>query len=253
MLRCGFGRTCFLTIMTCSTRTFPSSGNTRSTRPSLPLSRPLITFTVSLRRILMRFGNVLAVAIEITFQRILLLQHFRREAHDLQELLLAQFPSDGPKDAGSDRLASFVDQDRGILVEPNISTVATAVLFARAHHDGFDDLAFLYLAVRRCFLDAGGNHVAQPGPQPGVAAERQDHLQLASAGVVGDLEHGSHHHGHSSISYRVAGVASAATSGTSAVFRTISFNFQRFSFESGRVSSRRTTSPTCASFFSSCA
>src|SRR5581483_9714802 len=39
MLRCGFGRTCFLTIMTCSTRTFPSSGNTRSTRPSLPLSR----------------------------------------------------------------------------------------------------------------------------------------------------------------------------------------------------------------------
>src|SRR5581483_8875739 len=63
MLRCGFGRTCFLTIMTCSTRTFPSSGNTRSTRPSLPLSRPLITFTVSLQRILMRFGNVLAVAI----------------------------------------------------------------------------------------------------------------------------------------------------------------------------------------------
>ena len=39
--------------------------------------------------------------------------------------------------------------------------------------------------------------------------------------------------------------------GTLAALRTISFSFQRFSFDSGRVSSRRTTSPVWASFFSS--
>ena len=43
------------------------------------------------------------------------------------------------------------------------------------------------------------------------------------------------------------------TSGTSAVFRTISFSVQRFSFDNGRDSSILTTSPGCASFFSSCA
>src|SRR5260221_13802686 len=49
MLRCGFGRTFFFTIITCSTRTLLVPGKTRSTRPCLPLSRPVITFTVSLR------------------------------------------------------------------------------------------------------------------------------------------------------------------------------------------------------------
>src|SRR5205814_10091162 len=46
----------------CSTRTLPSLGNTRSTRPCLPLSRPLNTFTVSLRRISTRLCAVVAVA-----------------------------------------------------------------------------------------------------------------------------------------------------------------------------------------------
>src|SRR6476469_5179427 len=49
MLRCGLGRTFFFTIITCSTSTLLVPGNTRSTRPCLPLSRPVITFTVSLR------------------------------------------------------------------------------------------------------------------------------------------------------------------------------------------------------------
>src|SRR3954447_24931810 len=51
MLRCGFGRTFFFTIITCSTSTLLVPGKTRSTRPCLPLSRPVITFTVSLRLI----------------------------------------------------------------------------------------------------------------------------------------------------------------------------------------------------------
>src|SRR6185369_12506543 len=51
MLRWGFGRTFFFTIITCSTKTLLVPGKTRSTRPCLPLSRPVITFTVSLRLI----------------------------------------------------------------------------------------------------------------------------------------------------------------------------------------------------------
>src|ERR1035438_7953955 len=41
--------TVFLTTRTCSTRTVPLSGNTRSTRPVLPRSEPVSTLTVSLR------------------------------------------------------------------------------------------------------------------------------------------------------------------------------------------------------------
>src|SRR6202034_3054945 len=68
MLRWGFGRTCFFTIITCSTRILASFGNTRSTRPSLPLSRPVITLTVSLRRISTRLFSVLTIRIKSKFQ-----------------------------------------------------------------------------------------------------------------------------------------------------------------------------------------
>src|SRR5258707_7306105 len=51
MLRCGFGRTFFFTIITCSTSTLPLPGNTRSTRPCLPLSQAVMIFTESLRLI----------------------------------------------------------------------------------------------------------------------------------------------------------------------------------------------------------
>src|ERR1700686_929291 len=64
ILRCGFGRTCFFTIITCSTSTLPSSGNTRSTRCSFPRSRPVITFTVSFRRMSTRLCS-LVVAVPI--------------------------------------------------------------------------------------------------------------------------------------------------------------------------------------------
>src|ERR1700757_3067626 len=43
--------TVFFTTRTCSTRTVPLSGNTRSTRPVLPRSEPVRIFTTSLRRI----------------------------------------------------------------------------------------------------------------------------------------------------------------------------------------------------------
>src|SRR5580700_1188501 len=284
MLRCGFGRTCFLTILTCSTRTLRSSGNTRSTRPSFPLSRPVMTFTVSLRRMSTRTCAVLAVLGispipccpefpipgfkvsmfqgETLFETLkLLLQHLGCQRNNLQKFLFTQLAGDRTEHASSYRLAGFIDQYRGILVEADIGSVAPPMFFAGTHDDRFYDFALLYLAVGRRFLHTGGDHVAEPGPETGSAAERQDHLQLARAGVVGHLEHRSHHHSHKSVSlsgpdatYWASLIpATAATSGTSAVLRMISFNRQRFSFDNGRVSSSRTKSPTWASFFSSCA
>src|SRR5271169_4652254 len=108
MLRCGFGRTCFFTIITCSTSNLASFGNTRSTRPSLPLSRPVITFTVSFRRRSTRLFSVLTVLIKFLETLKLLkpaLDDFRRQRHNLQKLLLAQFARYWTKHARPHRLA----------------------------------------------------------------------------------------------------------------------------------------------------
>src|SRR5262249_41100504 len=51
MLRCGFGRVCRLIMFTPSTIKRFFVGSTFSTRPRLPLSLPVFTDTVSLRRI----------------------------------------------------------------------------------------------------------------------------------------------------------------------------------------------------------
>src|SRR5579862_2400609 len=194
MLRCGLGRTCFFTIMTCSTRSLLSFGNTRRTRPSLPLSRPVITFTVSFRRRSTRLCSVLTVLISVPS---ILLQYFWCERNNLQKLFLAQFTGNRAEDAGSDWLALLVDQYGCILIEANVSAVAPPILFVRAHDHCFYHRAFFHLAVGRSFFHAGCNHIAQTGAQSGRAAERQDNLQFAGAGIVGDLEPSSHHHSHS--------------------------------------------------------
>src|ERR1700675_711751 len=111
-LRCGLGRTCFFTSMTCSTRILLSFGNTRRTRPSLPLSRPVITFTVSFRRRSTRLCSVLTVLISslplsraVETQLATSLQYFWRQGHNLQEFLLPQFARYRSENAGPHRLA----------------------------------------------------------------------------------------------------------------------------------------------------
>src|SRR4051794_26096103 len=143
MLRCGFGRTFFFTIITCSTSTLLVPGKTRNTRPCLPLSRPVITFTVSLRLIstlicivcLQPFGGLsLASAGKIFLScRFVslpgpLLQDFRSQRNNLQKLLFAKLAGHGTKHACSDRLACFVDQHCRILIKADIGAVAAAML-----------------------------------------------------------------------------------------------------------------------------
>src|SRR5207244_609734 len=157
MLRCGLGLTCFLTIMTPSTRTRFLSAMTRRTRPCLPLSLPAITSTLSFRLILVPAINSLILDDLVApepdsgilwckpdsqhrAKRSSLLDNLGRQRDDLEELLLAELAGDGAEDAGSDRLIDVVDDDSGVLVEANIGTVFAAIFFARADDHGLDDL-----------------------------------------------------------------------------------------------------------------
>src|SRR6185503_6797641 len=134
ILRCGFGRTFFFAIITCSTRTLPSSGNTRSTRPSFPLSRPVITFTWSLR--------LMSTLFCMFSLQTRLLQHFRCKRNDLQKFLLAQFARHRAENASSHGFARLIDQHSSVLVKTNVGPVAATMFLALAHNYAFDHGAF---------------------------------------------------------------------------------------------------------------
>src|SRR5664280_1326411 len=89
-----------------------------------------------------------------------------------------------------------VDHHGRVLVEADISSVTTTMLLAGADDDRLDDLTLLDGAIGRGFLDRSGYDVAEPGLFPETAAQRQDHLQLPRAGVIGHREHGSHLYSH---------------------------------------------------------
>src|SRR5579862_9548134 len=97
----GLGRVCRLIIITCSTRIFPRFSSTLSTRPVFPLSRPVITFTVSFFLSWIRTGStglffLCAIAIS---------DHLGGQGNDLHEFLVAQLARHRTEDARTDRLA----------------------------------------------------------------------------------------------------------------------------------------------------
>src|SRR5579864_3502169 len=159
----GLGRTFFLTMATCSTSTLRSTGKTRSTRPSLPLSRPVMTRTVSLRRISTFTCGMTFLSSQSSEPGSL--QHLGCEGDDLQEFLFAQLAGDRPEDARPDRLAGLVDEHGGVLVEADVGAILAAVLLAGAYDHRLHHFALLHLAVGRSFLHAGGDHVAEVGDQ----------------------------------------------------------------------------------------
>src|SRR3954453_17731589 len=183
--------------MTCSTRIFPSFGKTRSTRPCLPLSRPVMTLTVSFLlmstlcvSIFSRFSSAglkpdskirpfFGTAEAVPFP----LQNLWSQGNDLQKLFLAQLAGHGTEDARSDRLARLIDKHGGVLVEADVRPVPAAGLFRGAHEDALHYCAFFGGAIRRSFLHGSGENVAQVRRKSNAAAERQDDLQLASPRV----------------------------------------------------------------------
>src|SRR5919206_639529 len=117
-----------------------------------------------------------------------MLEHLRREAHDLHEVAVAQLAGDGPEDAGAARVVLRVDDHGGVLVEGDVRAVVAAELLLRAHDDRLDDVALLDRPLRVGLLDRRRDDVADAGVAPPRAALDADAEDLARAGVVGDLE-----------------------------------------------------------------
>src|SRR3990170_2959594 len=125
-----------------------------------------------------------------------------------------------------------------------MAAIGTAVLLRGANHDGTHDVALLDARVRERLLDSGHDHVAHLGGVARRAPDDRDALDHPCAGVVGNaqpavlLDHS---------------VSVPSTSSSWEPRATISTTDQRFSRESGRLSSIRTVSPTRALFSASCA
>src|SRR4051812_830936 len=160
-----------------------------------------------------------------------MLEHLRREAHDLHEVAVAQLARDGPEDAGAARVVLRVDDDGGVLVEGDVGAVVAPELLAGAHDDRLDDLALLDRPLRVGGLDRRGDDVPHARIAAAGAALDADAEDLASAGVVGDLEAGL-----------VLDHLARSTTSTS---------LQRLLRDIGRHSWTRTVSPVPASLLSS--
>src|SRR5437763_12314248 len=201
-----------------STRMRPAFGFASMTRPCLPRSLPLITCTVSP----LRTFNVCAIS-----------QHLWGQRNDFHEVLLAQLARDRAEDARAARVALVVDDHGGVLVEGDQRSVVAPVGLLRPDDDGLHDLALLDGALWSRRLHGRRDDVAHARVAALRAAHHADAEDLTRAGVVGDAQAGL------LLDHLAASTTSASR--------------QFFVFESGRVSTIRTMSPTFAAFSSSCA
>src|SRR5579862_114303 len=218
-LRIGRGFSWRVTTFRFSTTTLPSWGRASMTRPCLPRSLP---------------ESICTRSPFLTFIAGMWLEHLRGQADDLHEVLLAQLARDRAEDPRTARVALIVDQDGGILVEGDQRAVVTTERLLRPHDDRLHDLAHLDCSLRCSSLHGRGDDVADPRVATLRAAGHADAEELAGSRVVGHLE-------------------SRLLLDHYLAFSTISARRQFFVFESGRVSTMRTTSPIAAEFCSSCA
>src|ERR1700730_11759099 len=153
------------------------AGNMRSTSPVLPLSRPVMTITLS-PFLIFSFAMVSAPGS----------QHFGGERHDLHESACAQLASDRTEDAGANRLTLLGNEDGGIAVKSDRPAIGPADLLCRAHDDCAMHVALLDPAARDCFLDRDDDDVPDRRGLALRAAQHLDALNPTRAGIIGDVE-----------------------------------------------------------------
>src|SRR6476469_1617441 len=189
---------CFFTMLIPSIVTRPVLENTRSTFPSLPLSSPRRTRTVSPRVTGMVIRSTLAAcrARFFAFVRSVFLyfsirmsDDLRGQRHDLHVFLVAQLARDRAEDARCTRLALVVDDHHGVLIELDVAAVLAARLLHGAHDHRARDLRLLHRAVRQRVLDRDDHEIAEPGVAPPRSAKDADHEGALRARVVRDLDH----------------------------------------------------------------
>src|SRR5512143_3460258 len=185
---CGFvlpGLAWRFTMLIFSTVTRSFSRSTFRTRPTFPFSLPAMTFTMS-------FFLMCSVALSALASSLPPLQHFRSQGNDLHELLRAELAGHGPEDEGSDRLALGGDEDRRVLVEPQVTPVRAADLLRGPDHHGLVDVPLLDLAVGDGLLDADHDDVPEARVSPLAAPEDLDATEALRARVVGSIQHRLH-------------------------------------------------------------
>src|SRR6185503_18844496 len=171
---------CRWAMFTPCTITRFSARKTSRISPLLPLSRPVITTTLS------PFFTLNFVAMTWSFPA--RLQHFWCERDDLHELLRTQLTRHGAEDAGPDRLALLVDQDGCVAVEADRRAVGAPDLLRRADDHRLVNVALLHFATRDRLLDRDDDDVAHGRGAALRTAQHFDALHPASAGVIGDIQ-----------------------------------------------------------------
>src|SRR5581483_9747862 len=117
-----------------------------------------------------------------------------------------------------------LDQDGGVLIEADVAAVRPTLFLGGPDDDALHDVAALDGSAGDGVLDGGDEDVADAGVAALGAAEHLDAQHLTRAGVVGDLEPAL------LLDHRARSTTSSKR--------------QRLSFDSGRVSTTRTRSPT---------
>src|SRR5690349_12045741 len=120
------------------------------------------------------------------------LKDLRCKRDDLHELLGAKLARHWSEDAGSDRLVLLADQDRSIAVEADGAAVRPAQRERSPHHDSAVHFALLHAAAWNGVLHRHDDDVAHARILAARTAQHLDTLDSTSAGIVGDLEIGTH-------------------------------------------------------------
>jgi hypothetical protein len=111
----------------------------------------------------------------LLFKSLLFSNHFRGQAHNLHEALLAQLSRHWPEYAGPHGLVIRFDEHGRILIESNVCAVPPARLFSSPHDYRSNYLTLLDRPIRSSFFNGGSDYVAQTGSRARVAPDRQYH------------------------------------------------------------------------------
>ena len=85
-----------------------------------------------------------------------------------------------------------VDDNAGVIIKANVGAILAADLLNGANDDATDNVLLLDVGTRSSLLDSTDEHIADACITTLGTAKHLDAANLASAGVVGDVQHGLH-------------------------------------------------------------
>jgi len=117
-----------------------------------------------------------------------MLYHFLSEVSDFREFLVPKFPGNRAKNACPTGIVFFVNDDQGVSVEADISSIITTGGFPGSNNNGSDDITGLNFTTRIGFLHAGDNDITHAGIATLVATQHLDTHTFLAAAVIGHIK-----------------------------------------------------------------